>query len=255
MEFFDTHAHLLSEQFDGDREEVIRSIQQQGVTRMLEAGTNLSDSANCIALAKAHDFIYAAIGIHPHEAEGAPQDYLGLLEKMAREEKCVAIGESGLDYHYDFSPREIQREVFCAQIDLACELDLPVIIHDREAHQDVMDVIQQRKGKLRRMLMHCYSGSAEMAQEYCRMGYYLSFGGAITFKNARKAEEVLRAIPKERILAETDCPYLAPVPMRGKRNDPSLIRYTIARMAEILEMAPEETARLTMENGRRFFGI
>ena len=255
MEFFDTHAHLLSEQFDKDREEVIRRIHQQGVTRMLEAGTNLEDSAKGVALAKAHDFIYAAVGIHPHEAEGAPEDAILRLKALAQEEKCIAIGEIGLDYHYDFSPRERQKEVFSRQVDLACELDLPVIIHDREAHQDVMDVIQQKKGKLRRMVMHCYSGSVEMALEYCRMGYYLSFGGTITFQNAKKAEGVLRAIPKERILAETDCPYLAPVPMRGKRNDPSLIRYTIERMAGILEMTPEEAAGLTMENGRRFFGI
>lgn len=250
---FDTHAHLLAEQFDDDREQLIQRLAGE-VSLVLEAGTDEADSARALALAEQYGFIYSAAGVHPHEAAAAGDGYLDVLRRLLARPKCVAVGEIGLDYHYDFSPRERQKEVFAAQLDLAAELDMPVIIHDREAHADVLDMIRARKGRVRGV-MHCYSGSMESAREYIKLGFYISFAGPITFKNAGKLPGIAANLPSDRILAETDSPYLAPVPHRGQRNDPGKVRHVVQRIAEARGIAFEDAAALTMANGKTLFGI
>lgn len=254
MKVFDTHAHLLSDAFDEDRDEVIARIHTAGVCLCMEAGTTLADSERAIALADEHAFVYAAAGIHPHEAEGAPEDALDRLGALLMHKKCRALGEIGLDYHYDLSPRDVQRRVFAEQLDLSIELDRPVIIHDREAHADTLALLTERKGKARGVL-HCYSGSKEDAKKYLELGFFLSFGGTLTFKNARRVQEVAAYVPMERILCETDSPYLTPVPKRGQRNDPANVALVVEKLAAIKGVAPEEAARRTLENGKAVFAI
>lgn len=249
---FDTHAHLLAEQFDDDRPQLIQTLRGE-VDRILEAATDVASSVAASALAQQHDFIYCAAGVHPHDAANVSGSYLDELRAVLREPKCVAVGEIGLDYHYDFSPRDVQKKVFAEQLDLAAEADKPVIIHDREAHGDTMDMIAQRKGKIRGV-MHCYSGSLESAREYLKMGFYISFAGPVTFKNAGKLPQIAAEIPSNRILAETDSPYLAPVPMRGKRNNPAHVRYVVEKIAEVRGIRFEEAAQMTYENGKTLFG-
>lgn len=254
MQLFDTHAHLLSDAFDEDRDEVIARIQAAGVCLCMEAGTTLEDSRHAVCQAETHAFLYAAAGIHPHEAQDAPADVLDQLRGLLAHEKCKALGEIGLDYHYDFSPREIQRRLFAEQLDLAIQLDKPVVIHDREAHADTLALLNERKGRTRGVL-HCYSGSKEDAKKYLEMGFFLSFGGTLTFHNARKVQEVAAYVPLDRILCETDSPYLTPVPKRGQRNDPANVRLVIEKLAEIKGLAPEETAQRTLQNGKDAFAI
>ncbi len=254
MQVFDTHAHLLSDAFDDDREQVIARIHAAGVCLCMEAGTTLEDSAKAAAQAEQYDFLYAAAGIHPHEAEDAPADALDRLTVLLRHPKCKALGEIGLDYHYDFSPRDVQKRLFAEQLDLAIQMDKPVIIHDREAHQDTLSMLSERKGKARGIL-HCYSGSLEDAKKYLDMGFYLSFAGPLTFKNAHKLQQVAAYVPMDRVLCETDSPYLTPVPKRGQRNDPSNVVLVICQLALCKGIEPEEAARRTMENGKAIFAI
>ena len=251
---FDTHAHLLAEQFDSDRDETLARTFAQGVSLYLEVGTTLCDSARAITWAHGHENVYCAAGVHPHEAQDAPEGYLAQLQALLAHDKCVALGEIGLDYHYDFSPRDVQRRVFCEQLDLAIACQLPVIIHDREAHADTMAAISARRGRLTGVL-HCYSGSLEDAKRYLDMGFYLSFGGPLTFKNAQKLPEVAAYVPQDRVLSETDSPYLAPVPLRGKRNEPAHVRYVVEKLAQLRHVAYEQMAQDACENGKRLFQI
>ncbi len=249
---FDSHAHYDSEAFDADRKELLNALQQQGVCGIINCGTDIASSLVSLELSDEFGFVYAACGIHPHEAEGCKQGYLSVLKKLCMEKKCVAVGEIGLDYHYDFSPREIQQKVFEQQLVLAKELDLPVIVHDREAHEDTMTLLKRYKPK---GVVHCFSGSAEMAKEVLKLGMYIGLGGAVTFKNARKPLEVAEMVPDDRLLVETDCPYMTPVPFRGKRCDSSFIPYTAEKLAEVRNTTAEKILDLTRKNANILFGL
>ncbi len=249
---FDSHAHYDSEAFDEDRKELLGTLPGQGVCGVVNCGSDMASSIKCLELADEFDFIYAACGVHPHEAEGCKQGYLPVLKKLCLEEKCVAVGEIGLDYHYDFSPRDIQKQVFEQQLILAKELDLPVIIHDREAHEDTFELLKKYKPK---GVVHCFSGSAEMAKEIVKLGMYIGLGGAVTFKNARKPREVAAVVPFDRLLIETDCPYMTPVPHRGKRCDSTYIPFTAQVIAEVRNTTAQEILDLTRVNANNLFGL
>ena len=251
---FDTHAHYDSGAFNADREELLASMPSKGIGLILDPGCEERSSRAALALAEKYSFVYAAVGVHPEDMEGMTSDTLETIRRLARHEKCVAIGEIGLDYYWDDTHKAEQKELFAAQLALAEELDLPVIVHDREAHADCLEItggFPKARG-----VFHCFSGSAEMAKELLRRGnWYLGFDGPVTYKNARKALEVLEIVPPERILVETDSPYMSPVPLRGKRNDSSNLVYIIQKIAEIKGMTPQEVERITWENGKRLFGI
>ena len=249
---FDSHAHYDSEAFDADRKELLNALQQQGVCGIINCGTDIASSLVSLELSDEFSFVYAACGIHPHEAEGCKQGYLSVLKKLCMEKKCVAVGEIGLDYHYDFSPREIQQKVFEQQLVLAKELDLPVIVHDRESHEDTMTLLKRYKPK---GVVHCFSGSAEMAKEVLKLGMYIGLGGAVTFKNARKPLEVAAMVPDDRLLIETVCPYMTPVPFRGKRCDSSFIPYTAEKLAEVRNTTAENILDITRKNANTLFGL
>ena len=233
---FDSHAHYDSEAFNDDRKELLHALPSQGVCGIINCASDMASAITSLELADEFDFIYAACGVHPHEAEGCKQGYIDVLRKLCSEEKCVAVGEIGLDYHYDFSPRDIQKKVFEEQIVLAKELDLPIIVHDREAHEDTLELLKKYKPK---GVVHCFSGSVEMAKEIVKLGMYIGLGGAVTFKNARKPLEVAAYVPDDMLVIETDCPYMTPVPFRGKRCDSSYIPYT----AEVIASAREAQRR------------
>lgn len=251
--FFDTHAHLDDKAFDEDRDELIASFADVGVTRVLNASCSLPSSYETVKLCKKYDFIYGACGIHPDAAESVTEETLLEIRRLLGEERIVAVGETGLDYYYDDVPREAQKKAFESQAALAAELSLPIIVHDREAHRDTLDILRQFPNI--RAVYHCFSGSVEYAREIVKLGFYLSFGGAVTFKNARCAPEVIKALPRERIMLETDCPYMAPVPYRGKRNHPGFVPHIAAKIAEMWETTPEEVGRITTENALKFFRI
>lgn len=253
MRLFDTHAHLLSEKFDEDRDALIARLPDLGIVGMIEVGTTVSDSVKAIELAEKADYIYATIGVHPHEAAEAEPDYIEQLRALAANPKVLAIGEIGLDYHYDFSPRDVQRDVFARQLELARELELPVAIHMREATQDTLAILKEHG--ISHGVMHCFSGSAETAEICVDMGLHLSFTGSVTFKNARKVVEAAAVVPLDRLMAETDCPYLSPEPVRGRRNDPSNVRYVIEKLAEIKGIAPDEMAEINISNAKGFYNI
>ena len=251
--FFDTHAHYDSGAFNADRFEILDSMPEGNVGLIVDPGCDLISSKAAIELAERYDFVYAAVGWHPEDIDKLSDEAYAEMEKLAEHPKCVAIGEIGLDYYWDASHKEEQKELFRRQIELALKLDKPVIVHDREAHGDSMDIVQDYPEL--RGVFHCYSGSAEMAQELLKRGWYLGFDGPITYKNARKALEVLEICPLDRILIETDSPYLTPVPNRGKRNDSRQLEFVAAKIAEVKGISPEEIADITMANGRRLFGI
>lgn len=250
---FDSHAHYDDEKFDSDRAEALTRIHAAGVENVMTIGADLESSARSAALAREYPFIYAAVGVHPEQAGEAPGDYLSRLRVMAGEKKVRAIGEIGLDYYWpENPPRELQKRFFEEQILLARELELPIIVHDREAHADTLAILQKYRPH---GVLHCFSGSAEMAKEILRLGMYIGFTGSITFKNARKAPEAAAVIPDDRLLIETDCPYMAPVPHRGERNDSSLLPLVAERLGEIRGQSTEEIIRLTYENACRLFGV
>ena len=252
--YFDTHAHYDDAWFDSDREELIAALPAAGVDLVVNCGCDEASSAASVAFADTYDFFYAAVGWHPHDARGWTDESADRIRAWAGHPKVVAIGEIGLDYHYDEEWKDKQFEVFEAQLCLAEELDLPVIIHDREAHGDCIDFVRRHPDV--RGEFHCYSGSAEMAKELIARGWYLGFNGAITMQGARRALETLRAVPSDRILLETDCPYLAPLPRTdGKRNDSRKLKRIAEFIAEVLGTTPELVASVASENGRRFFGI
>ncbi len=251
--FFDTHAHLDDKAFDEDRAELIASFSEVGVTRVLNASCSLSSSYETVSLCKKYDFIYGAVGIHPDAAESVTESTLYEIESLFKNERICAIGETGLDYYYDDIPREVQREACEKQAALAYELKAPIIVHDREAHRDALEILKKFPGIS--AVYHCFSGSVEYARELVKLGFYMSFGGAVTFKNAKAAPEVIKSVPREVIMLETDCPYMAPVPYRGKRNHPGMIPHIAAKVAELWETTPDEVGKITTENALRFFGI
>ncbi len=253
MRLFDTHAHLLSERFDQDRDALIRRLPEMGIVGMIEVGCTVADSREALNLAQETDYIYAAIGVHPHEAAQAGPDYIERLEALAAHPKAVAIGEIGLDYHYDFSPRDVQKKVFERQMELAQRLELPVAIHMREATQDVLAILREHKGI--KGVMHCFSGSPETAEICVNMGLCVSFTGSVTFKNARKVVEAAAVVPIDRLMAETDCPYLSPEPVRGRRNDPANVRHVIEKLAEIKGIPADEMAAINIRNAKELYAI
>ena len=251
---FDTHAHMDDRSFAGDREELLAALPGKGISLLMNPGCSYESSLNAVALAEGYDYIYAAVGSHPDVADEVDE---ALIEKYrnlcSQHPRVKAIGEIGLDYHYEDIPRDIQKRAFRLQMELARELQLPVIVHEREAHEDGLKIVDEFptvKG-----VFHCYSGSLEMAKELIKRGWYIGFTGVLTFKNARKAIEVAANIPLDRIVIETDCPYMAPVPFRGKRNDPGLVCYMAEKLAELRDLTPEEAARITLENGKRLYRI
>ena len=251
---FDTHAHLDDGCFQEDRAQLLAGLEEKGVGLVMNPGCSLAASRNAVALAEQYPFVYAAIGSHPDAADEVNEDVLEQYRTMAHaSEKVKAIGEIGLDYYYEDIPRQIQMKAFRDQMALAAELDLPVIVHERDAHEDGMAIV--REFPTVKGVFHCYSGSAEMARQLVNLGWYIGFTGVLTFKNARKAVETAAAIPLDRIVLETDCPYMAPVPFRGKRNDPGYLYLMAEKLAQIRNLQPEEIARITMENGKRLYRI
>jgi TatD DNase family protein len=250
----DTHAHVQDEKFDEDRAEVIERAMAAGVERIINIGDTIESSARAVKLAQDYSGVYAAVGIHPQEAGKMMPSHDELLASWAELPKVVAIGEIGLDYYYENCSRERQREVFVRQLDVARQMHLPVSIHDREAHGDLMEIIK-KEGKGISGVIHCFSGSWEMARELLKRGWYLGIDGPLTFKNAAKLPEIVQQIPLERLLVETDSPYLAPVPKRGHRNEPAFVRFIAEKAAEIRGIAFEEFAAATTQNARDLFGI
>ena len=254
MRLFDTHAHYDSGAFNSDRLETLAAMPEQGVELILNPGCDLESSRTAIALAEEFPFVYAAVGVHPSDCGAWEDSWLEQLRALAAHPKVRAIGEIGLDYYWkDNPPRELQQKVFARQLELAAELDLPVIVHDREAHQDCLEVVRAHPEV--RGVYHCYSGSLEDAKVLVKLGWMLSFTGVITYKNARKALEVIEWLPMDRIMVETDSPYLTPEPFRGKRNDSGKVHLVAEAIARVKGMDPEEAARSTLENGTRFFRI
>lgn len=252
---FDSHAHLNDERFDEDREEVIKYLKENDVELVVNPGASVETSKTAVELANKHDFIYAAVGVHPHDTEEMTDEDLKTIENLAKKNKVVAIGEIGLDYFYDHSSKEAQKKWFIEQIKLANRLKLPIIIHDRDAHEDTMNIIKQYKSDDIGCVLHCYSGAVELAKEYIKMGCYISIPGTVTFKNNKKTVQVVREIPLEWMFIETDSPYMAPTPHRGKRNDPSLVKYVAKKIALERNISYEEVCKVTNENARRFFNI
>lgn len=251
---FDTHAHYDDEAFDPDRREVLAGLPQKGVGLVVDPGCTLTSSEKAVALAAEFPHVYAAVGLHPENCHDFQPEQIERLRQLAQREKVVAIGEVGLDYYWEENPpRALQQEVLRRQLALAEELKLPVIFHDREAHGDSLAIVREFPAV--RGVFHCFSGSVEMAEELLKLGWMLSFNGAITFKNARKAPEVIAALPEDRIMIETDSPYLAPVPNRGKRNDSRNLIYIRDRIAEIRGTTPEHVEEFTTRNALRFFGL
>jgi TatD DNase family protein len=253
MILFDTHAHYDDKAFDGDRDELIQSLPSEGIGLVLNAGSGEESSAAAVGLAEKYEFIYASAGVHPIEAHDAKEGWQERIIELAGHRKCRAIGEIGLDYHYDFSPRDVQKSVFDQQLSIAESLKLPVIIHQREAFSDTLDILKCHPGVCG--VFHCFSGGCETAKTVLDMGFYISLGGTITFKNAKKPPEVMAYVPSERIMLETDCPYLAPHPYRGRRNDSTLLHIIAEAAAKIRGCTVEEIAGITYENGKRLFCI
>lgn len=253
---FDSHAHIDVEEFDGDRAEVLEKIQEAGVKYVLNPGVDIKTSRAAVKLASEHPWIYAAVGYYPQETRHMNYDLLEEIEKLAADPKVKAIGEIGLDYHWDDTPHDIQQFWFREQIRLAEKLQMPIAIHDREAHGDVFKILEEENAFDNiKILFHCFSGSGEFARQLTDRGCYLSLAGPITYNTNRKAKAVLSVVPEDRLLVETDSPYLTPVPHRGERNDSSYIVYTIQKAAEYLGKTFEETADLTYRNAVSFFGI
>jgi len=253
--FIDSHAHLDDERFDEDREELINSLQENGIEAVLNPGADLKTSRAAVALADKYPFIYAAVGCHPHDSKFMDDDTMNIFRELAKNKKVLGIGEIGLDYYYDNSDRETQKIWFREQIRLAKELDLPYIVHDRDAHEDIIRIMKEEHHTGTRGILHCYSGSVEMTREFMKLGFYISLGGPVTFKKAKTPKMVAKEVPMERLLIETDSPYLAPEPFRGKRNEPKFVKYVAEEIAGIREVTVSEIAEKTKENFKRLFNL
>ena len=254
MFIFDTHAHLIEEDFDDDLDEVILRARSADVNHILNVSYDGESSVKGVDLANKEEGIYTSIGIHPHWAEELNDEVLEDLFLLAKNEKVLAIGEIGLDYYKSTSSREIQQKAFLAQIELANSLDLPVLIHDRDAHGDLFELIKNNRPK-RGGILHCFSGSLELAQEGIKLGFYISFAGPLTFKNSRRLPEIAVKIPLEKIVIETDSPYLAPEPLRGKRNEPAYVVYVLEKLAELRQKNNMEMAEITFMNAKDILGL
>ena len=250
MRIIDSHAHYDDSSFDADREEVLRELFSGEICKIVNIGCSVKSSYSSVKLAEEYAGIYAAVGLHPDAADEI--DRIDEIRKLCDNKKVVAVGEIGLDYHYEEHSRDIQKKAFEEQLKLAAELDMPVVIHSRDAWEDTMEILRKYRPK---GVMHCFSGSAETAREIVTMGMYVGFTGVVTFKNAKKALKALEAVPLDRLLVETDCPYMAPEPNRGKRNYSGYLPYTIAAMAAVKGVSPDEMAEITAENAERLFNI
>jgi len=256
LKLFDMHAHLTDERFDIDRAFIINDLRKEGVNYVLNMGTSLNDSKASVKLANERPYIYAAVGVHPDGASEVPCDYISKLEELAIEnDKVLAIGEIGLDYHYEPNTKEAQKKIFAEQIELAKKLGLPISIHSREATQDTIDILKEHGNGLRRSIMHCFSGSTETAKIYLDLGYYISFAGPVTFKSAHKLKEVAKYVPAESMLIETDCPYLAPTPMRGRRNEPKFLGYIADTICNIKGMLFDDFCDIVYKNSFDVLGL
>ncbi|QSX04764.1 TatD family hydrolase [Sedimentibacter sp. zth1] len=251
----DSHAHLDDEKFDEDRDELINLLKQNGVELVLNPGCDVKTSERSIQLSEKYDMIYAAVGTHPEDADKMDEETLELYKKYALNKKVLAIGEIGLDYYYDNSPREYQRKWFREQVKLAKQLDMPYIVHDRDAHEDVFNIMKEEHYSGARGILHCYSGNIELAKEFIKMGFLISLGGPVTFKNSKVSKKVAFEIPLEHLLIETDSPYLAPEPFRGKRNQPALVKYVAEEIAKIKGVSYDEVVNKTNSNFKRLFKI
>ena len=249
---FDSHAHYTDKAFNDDRENMLGSLRESGICGVINCGADIESSVFSVELANKYDYIYAACGIHPEEADKIPENYIEIIRNLATNEKCVAIGEIGLDYYWRQDNKEKQKELFEKQILLSKELDLPIIVHDREAHGDTLEILKKHKPK---GVLHCFSGSPDTAEEMLTLGMYIGLGGALTFKNARKAVEVAQMLPLDRLLLETDCPYMAPVPFRGKRNYSGYIPYIAEKIAEIKGIDTQTVLDITSENAKKLFDL
>ncbi|ECI0812433.1 YchF/TatD family DNA exonuclease [Salmonella enterica subsp. enterica serovar Dublin] len=252
---FDTHAHLNAEQYNEDLEQVIERAKSEKVEKIVVVGFDRPTITRAMELIEAYDFMYAAIGWHPVDAIDMTDEDIAWIKELSQHEKVVAIGEMGLDYYWDKSPKDVQKEVFRRQIALAKEVNLPIIIHNRDATEDVVTILKEEGAAEVGGIMHCFTGSLEIAKACMEMNFYISFGGPVTFKNAKKPKEVVKDIPSDRLLIETDCPYLTPAPFRGKRNEPSYVKYIAEQIAELREISFEELAALTTENAKKVFRI
>lgn len=253
--YFDSHCHVDEPQFDEDREAVLQRMAEAGVRRYAVIGSDMPSSRRCADYAAAHPGCVAVIGIHPHEASSFREGDLDTLAAWTKEEKVVAIGEIGLDYHYDFSPRDQQKQVLLAQLELAHQLDLPVAFHIREAHQEMLNLFKANKSLLTGGIIHCFSGSWDIAKEYLKLGYHISFAGPLTFKKAPKLVDAAAQIPLDRLLIETDSPYLSPEPLRGRRNEPTNVLYVCAKLAEIRGMTEAAMAEQTLRNAMQVYRL
>lgn len=252
---FDTHAHYDDEAFDSEREELIGSLKENGIGCVVNVGASISSCKTTLKLAQTHSFLYGALGVHPNETAELTESHMEWLKEALADEKIVAVGEIGLDYYWDQPEREVQKKWFVRQLALSKETKLPVIIHSRDAAKDTLDIMKAEHDGATGGVIHCFSYGVEMAREYLNMGYYLGIGGVLTFKNAKKLKEVVEYAPISRLVLETDCPYLAPVPNRGKRNSSLNLPYVVQAMAEIKNMEPEEIIRLTTENAKALYGL
>lgn len=252
---FDTHAHYDDDAFDEDRDRLLSGLREQNVEYIVNVGASMASSKRSVALAEKYPFVYAAVGVHPDEVGELDEEKFLQLKAMAAHEKVKAIGEIGLDYYWDKEKHELQKHWFLRQMELAHDMNLPMIVHSREAAKDTLDMVIAAKPLELKGIIHCYSYSAEQAREYLNMGYYLGIGGVLTFKNAKKLKEVAAYAPLSQIVLETDCPYLAPVPYRGKRNNSSMIAYVAEELAAIKQVSVEEVLRITNENGRKLYHI
>jgi len=253
--FIDTHAHMFFANFREDIDEVISRAKEENIKYILVPATDIETAKQTIELTKKYDIIYGAVGVHPHDTKDWNSTFISQIEKLAKNEKIVAIGEIGLDYYYDYSPKEKQIEAFKAQIDLALKLKLPIIVHNRESHEDIMNILRSYKGSGLRAQLHCYNGSKEDARELIELGHYISFTGNITFKKADSLREVLKSIPVKYLMTETDSPFMTPVPHRGKRNEPAYVKIVAEKIAEIRHVSPEDISRVTSYNAFKMFGI
>ncbi|MDO5718306.1 MAG: TatD family hydrolase [Tissierellia bacterium] len=251
---FDSHAHLDDERFDDDREVIIQNLKKDGIAFVVNPGADRKSSEDAYKLANKYDCIYAAVGTHPHSADELDEEDLERYREMASSDRVVAIGEIGLDYYYDNSPRDMQKDAFIKQLEIAKEVDLPVIIHSREAAEDTYNILREYSGAVSGII-HCYSGSVEMAKKYIDLGYYISLAGPVTFKNAKTPKEVAKFVPIDRLLVETDSPYLTPEPKRGKRNEPANTIFTARYIAELRGMDEDDLFRITTENAKRVYRI
>ena len=254
MEFFDSHAHYNDKKFEEDREELIKSIYNEGITRIINAGYSLKSSKEAIAIAKDYDFMNVIVGISPNDIDGFKEADLQEIKELAKNKKVVAIGEIGLDYYWNKENKDLQKDIFISQIQIANKLNLPIVIHTREAIFDTLEILKNNNCN-KKGIFHCCPLNVDLVREGLKLGFYISFAGPITFKNSKNADEIIKMVPLDRILIETDCPYLSPEPLRGKRNDSRNVKYIAQKIADIKEITLEEVAKATYNNAKTIFGI